>query len=433
MKNVGFVNPPSEFLINQRVFVTLGILRVATHLDKQGICKVYFLDLSNRVNYKELLINFISDNSLDVICFTATTPQIATVYNLCTGIRSMFRGKIILGGPHITLMYGSIKQGTPDIQKICQDHINTLLGCIDTIIIGDGEYAIIDAINQNVAIIDSEQDKRLFLKRNYDEVTIPDRSFLDLSSYEYYIDGVKSTNIISQMGCPYQCEFCSGRGSKTFSTVRKRSVGNIIKEIDFLYKQYGYKGFMCYDDELNINRKYFEDLLVALIDYQKQNNVSFNLRGFTRSDLLTEGQADLMYRAGFRWLLVGFESGSDKILRNINKGCTVEDNTRCFDIARKSGLKVKALMSIGHAGESFYTISDTITWLKDVKPDETDTTIISVYPGANYFNKAVRMNNSWLKYTSKTSGDNLYIKDIDFLSDSNFYKSKSDEIGRAHV
>jgi radical SAM superfamily enzyme YgiQ (UPF0313 family) len=156
--------------------------------------------------------------------------------------------------------------------------------------------------------------------------------------------------------------------------------------------------------------------------------VQFNLRGFTRSDLLTERQAELMYQAGFKWLLVGFESGSDRILLNINKGCKVKDNSKCFDIARNNGLKIKALMSIGHPGESVGTIQETIQWLQMVQPDETDVTIVSVYPGSEYFNKSITIcKDELLKYTNEKTKDSLYIKNIDFLNESNFYKSKVDE------
>jgi len=204
-----------------------------------------------------------------------------------------------------------------------------------------------------------------------------------------------------------------------------------MEEIDNLYTQYNYTGFMFYDDELNINRKYFEDLLQALILYQWQNGVGFNLRGFTRSDLLTPCQAELMRQAGFKWLLVGFESGSDKILGNINKGCSVADNSECFKIAQDSGLKVKALMSIGHPGESRETIQETIEWLRKHQPDELDVTIVSVYPGSEYFNKS-KLNDSILKYTNSETNDSLYIDNIDFLKQSNFYKSKTGEC-KAHI
>jgi len=425
MRRIGFINPPSEFLINQRVFISLGILRVATSLQKNHT--IHFLDLSNENDYYSKIDNFISDNDLKIICITATTPQIQIVYEFCKYIKSKYNIKIILGGPHITLMHSSLNNGTSDIKNYCSNHINTLLKYIDNIVIGDGEYSIFDAIESDEKIINSEEIKNYYLPNNYDEVAIANRELIDISSYNYFIDGVKSTNLISQMGCPYQCEFCSGRGSKTFNKIRKRSIDNIIKEIDILYKNYDYKGFMFYDDELNINKKYFNSLLEKLIQYQNDNDVKFNLRGFTRSNLLDEEQAKLMYDAGFRWLLIGFESGSDRMLKNMNKGCSVDDNTKCFEIAKKVGLKVKALMSIGHPGETKETINETLNWLKKVKPDETDITIVSVYPGSSYFEKSILVDDKLLKYTNERTNDNLYIRNIDFLKDSNFYKSKSNE------
>jgi radical SAM superfamily enzyme YgiQ (UPF0313 family) len=425
MKNVGFINSPSEFLIDQRVFVSLGILRVATQIE--NIHNVKFLDLSNQVNYNKLIENFIKNNNLQYVCFSSTTPQINIVYKFCKFIKNKFKNiKIILGGPHVTLTNASMETGTLDIKKICYDHINILLKYIDTIVIGDGEYAIHYALLLNKNIINAEKTKELYLPNNYDAVAIANREFLDLNSYHFTIEGKKATNLISQSGCPYQCGFCSGR-SKTFNPIRKRTIPNVIKEIDILYKRNNYQGFMFYDDEINLNKIYFENLLLELIKYQKDNNIQFNFRAYTRSDLLDNYQAKLMYEAGFRWLLIGFESGSDRILRNINKGCTVEDNTKVFDVARKNNLKIKALMSIGHPGETHETINETTHWLKKVKPEETDITIIAVYPGSHYFNKSVLIGKNLLKYTDKKTNDNLYIKSTDFLKCSNFYKSKSDE------
>ena len=424
MKNVGFINPPSEFLINQRVFVTLGILRVVTYLNTLNICKVKFLDLSNETDYYNSITEFIKKNDLQVVCFTATTPQIQVVYQFCKFINSNFKIKIILGGPHITLMHSSLNKGTDDIRGLCFKHIYELMKWVDTIVVGDGEYAIVDALTSDKKLINSECDSKLFLKRNYDEVAIPDRQFLDLSSYSYTIDGVKATNIISQMGCPYQCMFCSGRGSKTFNTVRKRSVKNIIEEIDNLYTKYDYRGFMFYDDELNVNKYYFMEFLEELILYQYLNNVHFKLRGFTRADLLTAEQASKMYQAGFRWILTGFESGSDRMLINMNKGNTVKDNTNALEMARQAGLKVKALMSIWHPGESLDTINETKDWLLKVRPDETDITIISTYPGTPYYDETIwnEEKNAW-QYINKKTGDKLYSLNVDYMKDSVFYKS----------
>ena len=120
--NIGFINPPSEFLIDQRVFLPLGILRVATSLNIKYDVK--FLDLSNQNKYYELIDIFIKNDSLDTICITSTTPQIYMVYKFCKYIKNKYNNiKIILGGPHITLVYGSMQESTNDIKKQSQDHI----------------------------------------------------------------------------------------------------------------------------------------------------------------------------------------------------------------------------------------------------------------------------------------------------------------------
>src|SRR5207245_6494827 len=137
---------------------------------------------------------------------------------------------------------------------------------------------------------------------------------------------------------------------------------------------------------------------------QKQLGVQFRLRGFIKSQLFTDEQADAMARAGFRWMLTGFESGSPRILENINKKATREENTRCVEIARRHGLKVKALMSIGHPGESQETILDTHRWLLAVKPEDFDVTIVTTYPGTPYYDYAVQDGEVWT-YTYDKTGD----------------------------
>jgi len=54
-------------------------------------------------------------------------------------------------------------------------------------------------------------------------------------------------------------------------------------------------------------------------------------------------------------------------------------------------------------------------------------TIISVYPGSGYFDKSVVLGKDLLKYSNIKTNDALYIKNIDFLRESNFYKSKEGE------
>jgi radical SAM superfamily enzyme YgiQ (UPF0313 family) len=208
----------------------------------------------------------------------------------------------------------------------------------------------------------------------------------------------------------------------------------VLEEIQQMHRKWGIEAFSFYDDELNVT-KTLPALLKLLIDYQKRHDVQFNLRGCIKSELFNEEQAELMAAAGFRKLLVGFESGSPRILDNINKRASREDNTRCVDLGRKYNIDMKALMSIGHPGESFETIEETKYWLKEVKPAEFDVTIITVIPGSPYYDDANLIGREGVigadkifghenvyAYEAPRTKDKLYSIEVDNLSEFEYYK-----------
>jgi anaerobic magnesium-protoporphyrin IX monomethyl ester cyclase len=157
--------------------------------------------------------------------------------------------------------------------------------------------------------------------------------------------------------------------------------------------------------------------------------VEFRLRGFVKAELFTEMQAAAMYRAGFRWLLCGFEAADARILTNIEKRATLEDNTRAVEIAKKHGLKVKALMSIGHPGETEQSVLKVRDWLIKMAVEDFDCTIITTYPGTPYFDSATPHSEKpgvWT-YRSPLTGDALHAVDVDFMTTPDYYKGMPGE------
>lgn len=203
--------------------------------------------------------------------------------------------------------------------------------------------------------------------------------------------------------------------------IRMRTIENVVEEIVHIHQTYGITGFMLYDDELNVNPKFVE-LMNLIVATQRRLGVEFRLRGFIKAELFTDEQAEAMYRAGFRWILVGFESGHEQILTNIQKKSSQADNTRCMEIAKRHHLKVKALMSVGHPGESEETIHATRDWLLAVEPDDFDVTLITTYPGTPYFDEAVETKPGVWTYTYEKSGDRLHSVELDYGTTPKYYK-----------
>jgi radical SAM superfamily enzyme YgiQ (UPF0313 family) len=93
-------------------------------------------------------------------------------------------------------------------------------------------------------------------------------------------------------------------------------------------------------------------------------------------------------------------------------------------IAHKYGLKVKALMSVGHPGESAETILAIRDWLIDMKVEDFDCTVITTYPGTPYYDLSVpdlNKPNVWT-YTHKKTGDRLHSYELDHTVTADYYK-----------
>ena len=439
MNKAGLIIPPSPFLLDERVFVSLGVLRVAASLEKNGVA-VGVLDLSGVSNYIDALETFLVTDDSSWLGITCTTPQLPAAVEMAKVIKKICPNtRLVLGGPHVTLTYSALKvEKKLGVENGRAKKAAELLETyFDVLVSGDGELVVFELFRQDCPkVLDADDVKNGFFMTNkqYEETDMPARHLVDLSSYNYSIEGFPATSLIAQLGCPFNCGFCGGRNSRSLRVIRTRSECSIINEIRWLYETYGFTGYMFYDDELNVS-KTFINLLNDLYDLQQELGVEFRLRGFVKAELFTEEQAEAMYRAGFRWVLSGFEAANPRILTNIDKRATLEDNTRVVELAHKYGLKVKALMSVGHPGESRESIMDIKDWLIKMKVDDFDCTVITTYPGTPYYDLAVPDKNQegvWT-YTHKKTGDKLHAYELDHTVTADFYKGDPNGGYKAYV
>jgi radical SAM superfamily enzyme YgiQ (UPF0313 family) len=405
--------------------MSLGILKVAAVLEQAGVA-VELLDLSGVTNFEEVLTVHLQQSTAACFGLTATTPQMPAATMIQETIRRVRpAARIILGGPHVTLVCAAAKyERKRSILGRASRATKQLAKMFDVLVTGDGEAAVFEALQDAPPpIVDGDNPKSpLFLNNaSLEELPLPARHLIDVSTYQYSIDGTRALSMIAQLGCPFGCGFCGGRMSPFLRRVRTRSSESIVREMVHLYQTYGVAGFMLYDDELNVNPK-IVSLMNLIATAQQKLGVEFRLRGFIKAELFTDGQAAAMYAAGFRWILVGFESGHHRILENIQKKATRDDNTRCMEIARRHNLKVKALMSVGHPGESEETIQATRDWLVEVRPDDFDVTVITTYPGTPYFDEAVETASGIWTYTCPKSQDRLHSVEVDYRHVAEYYK-----------
>ncbi|MCH2109673.1 MAG: radical SAM protein [Polyangiaceae bacterium] len=123
----------------------------------------------------------------------------------------------------------------------------------------------------------------------------------------------------------------------------------------------------------------------------------------TRVDVLNEELLLAMRRAGCQRLSLGVESGSDQILKNIDKKISAEEIRAAAQLAKDVGIQVRFYMMLGNRGETQETFAQTLEFLEQAQPHQYVFSCLSVYPGTRDFTKAV--SDGWLDPEIFFSGD----------------------------
>ena len=84
---VCLITPPSPFLLDERVFMHIGVLKVASALESKGV-PVDVIDLSGVDNFDDVISDYLkSENSAKIFGITATTPQVPYAVKIAQQVR----------------------------------------------------------------------------------------------------------------------------------------------------------------------------------------------------------------------------------------------------------------------------------------------------------------------------------------------------------
>lgn len=341
---VALVMPDAPFLMEPRTFPMLGPLYLSSVLKEMGH-SVEVIDLTGGRELPSV--------DADIVGITATTPQFAEAVRILGSLRAANpKQRIVIGGPHAS---------------VCPDEC--LAAGFDQVCIGEGETAIAKMVGDGIG------DPLVCypLIEDIDTIPFPDREAIDVRGYRYYLNGRKTTTMLTSRGCPYNCSFCCK--APWGNTVRFRSKESVLKEAA-LVRDLGFEGIMFYDDNMLLRKGRDWGIFAGLL------KLGMVYRCFTRSTLLDEDSVKIMANTGCVEVLLGIESGSDRILRNINKGETREDHRRAMALLKRHGIRVKAACIVGLPGESWESVRETESLIEETQPDDVDFTVLSVYRGS---------------------------------------------------
>ena len=273
-------------------------------------------------------------------------------------------------------------------------------GPVDYLVIGEGEHTISDLISalegerslesvKGIAYLIDGRYVQTFPRERIIEMDSLPRALWeelgDLSKYFTPLYGRNAVSIVTSRGCPGNCTFCYSKimwGYKWYAFSPERVVAE-MKEIMKLDSRIS--GFIIMDDLFATDPDRVKKICSLIID--EKLDIVWNCE--IRADMISEDLLDLMKLAGCKQILVGVETGSDRLLNIIRKDVSSDDILKATKMIHDANMEVYAMVINGLPTETEEDVRKTEHMLYMMKPEYTEFLTYMPYPGTELYKMAV--------------------------------------------
>lgn len=359
----------------------IGILSVGSALKKNG----FTVELIN-INEKEI------DRTVD---YVISKNPFYVGFSVMTGRQTMHSAKmskILKERSGLKIMWGGIHPSLLPEQCLSESYI-------DFVIAGEGEETALEFSGKlergerldDILGLGYKENGLLKINpprpmiKNLDDWPL-DFSLIDLKKFIFRLD--KYERVIAykaSRGCPFNCAFCYNRAFNQ-SRWRAWSIDQVVSDIEYLKQNYKIDAVKFYDDNFFVDKNRALEIL-RRIDLPAHLEV--------RIDMIDEPIAQALKKYKAFDLLIGIESGSDRLLKLINKNFTVERLIAGVKILAKYDVPASYSVIVGLPTETKAEFEATIDLLYKIYKIHPRATAFSLgaympYPGSLMYDFAVK-------------------------------------------
>ena len=350
----------------------------------------YFITPGNVLNAEEeiilhklydYVIQFLKDNPSKYVGFSIfsiyTHKSIIDILRLCK--QHNIKSKIIVGGrgakvPLYTVVTDSLKP-TPVERYLSFGDLLKNRKLVDHVIIGDGEDAILDVLrNTEIMQINYKTDTFDYPLPNYDDY-----------KFNEYLWGDEEAMfpIMGSKGCVRNCDFCDVKYQ--FGKYRYRTGTDIANEMIYIAETFNFRKFQFTDSLVNGGLKPLEQFCTIISEYNNnnpENRITWNGSYICRpASEMPDRLYKLMADSGAHGLVIGAESGSNRVLTAMNKKTTVEALYAELEQFRKYNITCVLLTFVGHWSETYEDFIENCKMFVNIAPYVRSGTISALSLG----------------------------------------------------
>lgn len=329
----------------------------------------------------------ISIRNIDNANMLYPVPYFPEVVLLMNHVREITSVPIVLGGSGASLM-------PEEVLRECS---------ADYIVVSDGEKSFVELLRaiengetpRNIPGVGMPLEGKFHLtKPRYSAFTSRPPAlgeWIDLGPYRK-IGG--SYSIQSKRGCRQHCIYCTYNQLLEGNGIRLRPASDVVDEIDEALNRYSQKSFEFVDAVFNDPMEHSVAILEGII--RKPWKAEFTAMGLSPRHL-DRSYLELMWRAGFRSIMITPESASEDMLRGYGKGFCREDVVKAAEALGKSSFAAWWFFMIGGPGETNETLQESLDFVQThlAKRGRPVTNVanffmgVRLYPGTMLWGTAV--------------------------------------------
>jgi radical SAM superfamily enzyme YgiQ (UPF0313 family) len=244
--------------------------------------------------------------------------------------------------------------------------------------------------------------------RDLDALPWPSREQLPMLAYHDLPGGIPapSLQVWASRGCPFGCSFCVWPqimyGENRYNT---RNPVDVVDEIEYCVKQWGFRSFYFDDDTFNIGKK----RLITLGQEISSRNLALPWAAMCRADTFDRETLVELKKSGLCAVKYGVESASQELVDHANKKLDLKKVEEMVRITRELGIRIHLTFSFGLPGETHETAKKTIQWSQKLNPDSIQYSIMTPFPGSRFYRELEASGHLVSKDWSKFDGNSLSV------------------------